>query len=415
MKNPTRSGSPYLFLTEETSKDAVLSVVVNGKNLSYNDASYQFYIIGGFRSVYLNNNEGATPPPSVNNKFYLNDGIVSLKGSNGQDFNYSTYCSGATVDLTFTKNSSFYSVIYGSRNDISDFNKPLETRVENVGDSNSNTVKIDLSEEGALWRGTLIMGGRSAQAEGLSLNNQKGYSTNFNRVEVTGRNSDKDHSVNLQFKAGGLWGAEGWEASNNLVLLDSVVIQSQSNKTRKLGIVGGRGFFDYRIYDTKGKDDLDSINNTIANGNVVLIKNTIISDPNSLTGASGSVEGMSVFGGYSYGEAANNIVSASNSKINGNVIGGLEMQGVYSLQKGDKPRELHANLVSLHNVVLTDGAIYGTSTAVSVLKAGTSDRVNEEEIKAVNRRRGIAYIAGAVEADSAYVRYLHFGQYYDES
>ena len=149
--------------------------------------------------------------------------------------------------------------------------------------------------------------------------------------------------------------------------MDSVVIQSQSNKTRKLGIVGGRGFFDYRIYDTKGKDDLDSINNTIANGNVVLIKNTIISDPNSLTGASGSVEGMSVFGGYSYGEAANNIVSASNSKINGNVIGGLEMQGVYSLQKGDKLRELHANLVSLHNVVLTDGAIYGTSTAVSVL------------------------------------------------
>ena len=116
------------------------------------------------------------------------------------------------------------------------------------------------------------MGGRSAQAEGLSLNNQKGYSTNFNKVEVKGRNSDKDHSVNLQFKAGGLWGAEGWEASNNLVLLDSVVIQSQSNKTRKLGIVGGRGFFDYRIYDTKGKDDPDSINNTIANGNVVLIK-----------------------------------------------------------------------------------------------------------------------------------------------
>ena len=48
------------------------------------------------------------------------------------------------------------------------------------------------------------MGGRSAQAEGLSLNNQKGYSTNFNKVEVKGRNSDKDHSVNLQFKAGGL-------------------------------------------------------------------------------------------------------------------------------------------------------------------------------------------------------------------
>lgn len=76
---------------------------------------------------------------------------------------------------------------------------------------------------------------------------------------------------------------------------------------------------------------------------------------------------------------------------------------------------MHANLVSLHNVVLTDGAIYGASTAVSDLKKGTSDRVDEEKIQAVNRRRGIAYLAGAVEADSAYVRYLHFGQYYDES
>ena len=53
MKNPTRSGSPYLFLTEETSKDAVLSVVVNKKNLSYNDASYQFYIIGGGLGLFI--------------------------------------------------------------------------------------------------------------------------------------------------------------------------------------------------------------------------------------------------------------------------------------------------------------------------------------------------------------------------
>ena len=77
-----------MFLTEETSKDAVLSVVVNGKNLSYNQAPYQFYIIGGFRSVYLDNNEGTDPPPSVNNKFYLNDGIVSLQAEILQDLEY---------------------------------------------------------------------------------------------------------------------------------------------------------------------------------------------------------------------------------------------------------------------------------------------------------------------------------------
>ncbi len=91
-------------------------------------------------------------------------------------------------------------------------------------------------------------------------------------------------------------GAEGWEASNNLVLLDSAVVQSQSIKTRKLGIVGGRGFFDYRIYDSSDSD-YDTKNNTIANGNVVIIKNSIISDADLISDETGEVHGMSIFGG----------------------------------------------------------------------------------------------------------------------
>ena len=366
--------------------------------------------MGGFRSVYLAHEGGA-------NKIKLNDGVISVPpehpGADQQNFTFSSSCDNATVKLTFKPQASFYSVIYGSRNDISDLNKKEEDRDAHIGDSNYNNVTIDLTAEGSLWRGTLIMGGRSAQAEDMKYANQKGYETNENSVKILGRHSDKDNSVSMQFVAGGLWGAEGWKANNNLVLLDKVVVQSQSEKTRKLGIVGGRGFFDYRIYDTSDQDQ-DYKNNTIANGNVVLIRDSIISDEVSMSGATDKVEGMAIFGGYSYGEAENNIVSISNSIINGNVIGALEMQGVYKLENGKNFRNLNSNLVSLHNVTVKDGAIYGTATSVAKLQNGSEDRVEEKSVQAVNRRRGIAYVAGTVKADSAYVRYIHFGQYYDE-
>lgn len=80
-------------------------------------------------------------------------------------------------------------------------------------------------------------------------------------------------------------------------------------------------------------------------------------------------------------------------------------------QVGKNLRDLNANLVSLHNVTIKSGAIYGTATARADVDG---DRVVETSIQAVNRRRGVAYLAGDVEADSAYVRYIHFGQYYDD-
>lgn len=402
MKNPTRDGSPYLFMTGESSDRPVLTLTAKGRNTTYASGNNQFFIMGGFRSVYL-------PYANGTNKSKLNDGDVTYP-SDQQNFFFSNSCENATVNLEFEAQASFYSVIYGSRNDISDFNLDEQDRNEKIGNSNNNKVSIDLTAEGSLWRGTLIMGGRSAQAEGVNYANQKGYQTNGNSVKITGRNSEDDHSLNLQFAAGGLWGAEGWEASNNLVLLDSAVVQSQSIKTRKLGIVGGRGFFDYRIYDSSDSD-YDTKNNTIANGNVVIIKNSIISDADLISDETGEVHGMSIFGGYSYGEAKNNIVSVSNSTINGNVVGALELQGVAEPQVGKNLRDLNANLVSLHNVTIKSGAIYGTATARADVDG---DRVVETSIQAVNRRRGVAYLAGDVEADSAYVRYIHFGQYYND-
>lgn len=288
MKNPTRDGSPYLFMTGESSDRPVLTLTAKGRNTTYASGNNQFFIMGGFRSVYL-------PYDNGTNKSKLNDGDVTYP-SDQQNFFFSNSCENATVNLKFEAQASFYSVIYGSRNDISDFNLDEQVRNEKIGNSNNNKVSIDLTAEGSLWRGTLIMGGRSAQAEGVNYANQKGYQTNGNSVKITGRNSEDDHSLNLQFAAGGLWGAEGWEASNNLVLLDSAVVQSQSIKTRKLGIVGGRGFFDYRIYDSSDSD-YDTKNNTIANGNVVIIKNSIISDADLISDETGEVHGMSIFGG----------------------------------------------------------------------------------------------------------------------
>ena len=106
-------------------------------------------------------------------------------------------------------------------------------------------------------------------------------------------------------------------------------------------------------------------------------------------------------------------MAIENSIVNGNVIGGLEFQNIIA-SDAEHMRELDANLVSLHNVTLVgNSAIYGTATANGSYQAADSNRLSEASIKSVNRRRGIAYIAGENTASSAYVRYIHFGQYYD--
>ena len=73
----------------------------------------------------------------------------------------------------------------------------------------------------------------------------------------------------------------------------------------------------------------------------------------------------------------------------------------------------------MKDTTIKAGAIYGTTTAEGKLQPDSAtsyyqtNSLNEKTTQAVNRRRGAAYIAGDVEADSAYVRYITFGQYVD--
>ena len=60
--------------------------------------------------------------------------------------------------------------------------------------------------------------------------------------------------------------------------------------------------------------------------------------------------------------------------------------------------------------------MYGTATAEgSWTTTDGVDRVDEGSLKAVNRRRGVVYLSGENEVDSVYARYVHFGQYVDNS
>lgn len=76
----------------------------------------------------------------------------------------------------------------------------------------------------------------------------------------------------------------------------------------------------------------------MADNNIVVINNSQI-------GTFGGRD-MPVFGGYSFGEAKNNIVAIENSTINGNVYGGMELLG-QTQATPEHRRQLHSNLVSL--------------------------------------------------------------------
>lgn len=417
MQNPTRGNYdfPYIFLNHENldKPSYLLNVEVNVSDGGDAVNNNQVYILGNFLSYF--STDGGT------GKANLNKGTVSPYGTVGdgpvgdpgvQDFDYSTSSTNSTVVLTFAENASFYSVVYGGRNDIASTDLQNTT----IGQSLNNAVEINLEANGSLWRGTLIMGGRSAQAEGAK-DVLSGYATDFNRVYVKGRltgYSEDVSDVSLKFAGGGIFGAEGWQANNNLVHLDGVAIQSTNDKTRKLGIVGGRALFDRRVY-APGTLAYEQDKNTRSDSNVVLIKNSNIGYIDKKVDEN-DYRPMAIYGGYSYGFASNNIVSIEDSVINGNVIGGLEMQGVQKVSGTENLRDLHTNLVSLHNVTLKGKSnIYGTATAEETPQAkDEDDRVDEENIYLVNRRRGVGYFAGHVEAQSAYLRYVHFGQYYDQ-
>ena len=408
--------------------------------------------------------------------------------------------SGQALVVNFAKNASLMAKLYGGRNDLynckevgikyeedNPLNKyTIEPRGElgTSGDANGNIVRVVFDKGSVLefpndpswkelddsyeWKAEapfpylwapIIFGGRSAQAEGMPA--VQGFHTDENRVEISGdfasiqglkANNWMFDSSDLE-KLGnyipeivtseGIWGAEGYQTNHNYVKIENSMITGANENSRKFGIVGGRGFFAFRI--NLDRETLPT--SAISNNNLVVINNSVIGldqkygQENADYGDDGygnlvitnvwrseeQGHAVSVVGGYSTGEARNNVVVAANSYINGSVYGGFELQDklIPETEAGQPTlfRDLSPNLVSLRNVNVAPGnSIHGTATVEAIGDDSSSvyhqpvegqTYLVQDSVKAINRRRGVAYVADEVAADSVYVRYIHFGQYLD--
>ncbi|WP_290149702.1 hypothetical protein [uncultured Parasutterella sp.] len=454
-KDPLDNAFTWLWGTGEANGPSDLSITVNNtldfqktagefKDVSNTYNQKTIWISGGLKTYFGGNPYGLTETPG--------------------NFPYSETTNGNKLTLTVKEGATFLAKLFGSRNDLGGYDQTSDSGAT----ANNNKVTVQM-EDGSKLYAKLIFGGRSSQLDGVSGDNgvvHAGFETNGNVVNIVrfisdGADKDAGEVVNPDsfgiVITKGIFGAEGYEANNNKVTLENTVVVAGMDGARKLGLVGGRGLYYYRMnYDYGASKYKEVVNgatgyvsnsgetvlyypqeeggdpkkaSAIANNNIVSIKNSYIGyhlapDENDWSSwynesAQDQDVGFSIYGAWSTGVAMNNIVAAEDSIINGNVIGGLEFQDQMKIT-GGQPRDLHSNLVSLKDTTLASGSsIYGTATATTKPDENDKDnrynRIDEREIYAVNRRRGIAYIAGEVAADSAYVRYISFGQYLDTS
>lgn len=460
------SGAWLWSYSSSANKDTASSLsLVISKNQAWNTASNKYidltsttmWIAAGLKSDFFINNASINSPDAK--KEYI--GGLSEAPESGH---YSETTNGNTLNVKLTNGATFMGKFFGARNDLGGGAGSAATG-STVGNTNNNTVNIDL-DKGTKLYAKLIFGGRSAQLDAVkgspvsfkdSSNKEittnavhKGFETNGNEVWIKGKLSE-EFAKNLQNEdpgesslmiSKGIFGGEGYESNDNLVSVKDSLIVAGFPNARKLGLVGGRGNYFMRInqVDLKNKDSNSTkVNNSLVWDGNELAKNSAVADHNIVTvdnsyigykiskesndwdsysedAWKGTNHAFSIYGGWSTGQAANNIVSIRNSVVNGNVIGGLELKDRLSASASDL-RNLSPNLVSLFNVKLEKGsAVYGTATAEgSWTTTDGVDRVDEGSLKAVNRRRGVVYLSGENEVDSVYARYVHFGQYVDNS
>lgn len=417
----------------------------SGNDWSGNPNQATIWIAGGLKTIF-----GASSSQ-----------LAAATSTTTSSYPYSTTTNKNKLELKLDTGVSFLAKIFGGRNDLGG--------EIGANSTNENDVTVNLSESSNFYL-KIAYGGRSAQLDKVTGLVHKGFETNSNTVNFSGvlkdslgnekkatefTDGDSGQSSLLVMK--GIFGGEGYESSKNIVSISNSLVAAGFSGARKLGIVGGRGAYYFRINDSGNlpivKQDsngniewadqskllpeldgrrvnTDLVNgeySSLANGNIVTIDNSYIgyvekdkvadgktTNRNDWT-YSDSEKGISVYGGWAIGQAKNNIIAVSNSVINGNLIGGLEMKDQLRSDSQAQLRKLDANLVSLFNTKLEQGSsIYGTSTADAYAEVWTGViRVAEGTLKTVNRRRGGAYIAGENEADAAYVKYIHFGEYFD--
>ncbi len=317
----------YIWLKDEISDKPTLNVTVSGKQNHVEDVWNQdtpnvTWFFGAFNSLPYHDpsNPSVTRGPEK---------TVDLTSAD-LDGRFSGFHDSATINLTLDDNSRFAAKIFGSRNDIGG-GADLENYEIGAGNANNNTVNIVPGQESSQLYGKLIFGGRSAQMEEVNKTGpgHPGFETNGNRLSIDGGTEglsfDDPYSTSGTGRAGmnpftsdritdttsfvvakGIFGAEGYEASNNLVQIRNAVIVSGKADGRKPGLVGGRGMIDMRVgknaveckndscrkYTYTGQDGQTYTHSSIANNNISRSK-TVISDTRCLTGIQRRPIGMS--------------------------------------------------------------------------------------------------------------------------
>lgn len=411
-----------------------LTILAMGSNGNKDDESTRFSIFGAY---YDGTNK---------------QNLKSETLSSNELGKLSEYFSDRTISLTL-KNSGapytlFVSDIFGANNDFAGkvADKTADPTQNDSVNSNKNSVVINLGENALNFK--RIRGGKGVSWRELAgTNDIKPFteaSSNLVWIEGDKKSLDKINLIGVydQQTEGGsasldendvkfylnpsIFGGDALQAENNVVFLKYV---NTDGIARKFGIVGGRAQ-DGTNVNGETSVGADSQNN------LVLIQNSII-------GVDGEKsEGTNVYGGLGYASAQNNTVVIDNTKILGNVSGGLSFldnvmykdksyhKFVYSptissdgFNADQVLRAFNEGLTEDHNsVYLNQAVLEGTSAVYAssggLIKTTANDpdkHISFVESKLVNLRRGTVYLNGANRASSIYADTVYFGKVFDSS
>lgn len=429
----------YRSLSEPTYKNSQLFITAKGSNMAGEDESKRFSIFGAY---YDGDNKNGT-----------NDGTDGLKRqtpTEDQRKLLSQYFSQRTLTLTLDKSSDeqpytlFVSDVFGANNDfagraVSNTAMPKDS---DFVKANNNSVLINLENNTLNFK--RIKGGKGVSWRELTgKNNVKPITqASYNLVVIEGAEKsqnqinligvyDQEDSNSIQtedkefYLNPSIFGGDALQADHNIVFLKNV---NTDGIARKFGIVGGRA------------QDGTAVNGSTSVGadsrnNLVLIQNSII-------GVDGEKsEGTNVYGGLGYASAQNNAVVIDNTKILGNVSGGLSFldnvmfDGSYhkfvygpkissdGFNADQVLRSFNKGLTEDHNSVYLNQAVLEGTSAVYASSGGlikTTDDKPQDYIyfvnsKLVNLRRGTVYLNGANRASSIYADTVYFGKVFDSS
>lgn len=436
-----REKADYSSLNKPAYENSQLFITATKSNMVGEDDSKRFSIFGAY---YDGDNKNGT-----------NDGTDGLKRqtpTEDQRKLLSQYFSQRTLSLTLEPGKEPYTLyvsdVFGANNDfagraVNNTATPIDS---DFVKANNNSVLINLENNTLNFK--RIKGGKGVSWRELTGKNNvkpitqasynlvviKGAEKSQNQINLIGvydqqtqegsssiGSEDRDFYLNPS-----IFGGDALQADHNIVFLKNV---NTDGIARKFGIVGGRA------------QDGTAVNGSTSVGadsrnNLVLIQNSII-------GVDGEKsEGTNVYGGLGYASAQNNTVVIDNTKILGNVSGGLSFldnvmykgnsyhKFVYSptipsdgFNADQVLRAFNEGLTEDHNSVYLNQAVLEGTSAVYASSGGlikTTGAKPYEYIsfinsKIVNLRRGTVYLNGANRASSIYADTVYFGKVFDAS